>query len=90
MIQRKNRKTKKLVTSFLKETVENADLHKAVLNKAMITKEYCVIYDFLAPLKNLNTFGSFHLFRADVYLINKNVVFIQQLRRILIQNKFLD
>ena len=26
-------------TSFLKETVENADLHKAVLNKAMTTQE---------------------------------------------------
>ena len=58
--------TERPKTSFLNETVENADLHKAVLNKAMTTKEYCVIYDFLAPLKNLNTFGSFHLFRADV------------------------
>ena len=26
-------------TSFLKETVENADLHKAVLNKTMTTQE---------------------------------------------------
>ena len=37
LIQRKHRKTKK--TSFLKETVENADLHKAVLNKTMTTQE---------------------------------------------------
>ena len=29
-------------TSFVKETVENADLHKAVLNKTMTTEEYCV------------------------------------------------
>ena len=39
-IQRKHRKAKK--TSFLKETVENTDLHKAVLNKTMTTQEYCV------------------------------------------------
>ena len=26
-------------TGFLKETVENADLHKALLNKTMITQE---------------------------------------------------
>ena len=37
-------------TGFLKETVENADLHKAVLNKIMTTQEYCVKYDFVAPL----------------------------------------
>ena len=36
-IQRKHRKTKE--TSFLKETVENTDLHKAVLNKTMTTQE---------------------------------------------------
>ena len=29
-------------TSCLKETVENADLLKAVLNKSMTTQEYCV------------------------------------------------
>ena len=48
MIQKKAQKDKK--TSFLKETVENADLHKAVLNKTMTTQEYCVYYDFVAPL----------------------------------------
>ena len=37
-------------TSFLKETVENADVHKAVLKKTMTTQEYCVQYDFVAPL----------------------------------------
>ena len=56
MIQRKHRKTNKKTsflketvenadlhkTSFLKETVENADLHKVVLNKKMTTQEYCV------------------------------------------------
>ena len=34
LIQRKHRKT-----SFLKETVENADLHKAVLKKTMTMEE---------------------------------------------------
>ena len=37
-------------TSFLKETVENADLHKVVLKKTMTTQEKCVKYDFAAPL----------------------------------------
>ena len=41
LIQRKHKKTKKK-TSFLKETVENADLHKAVLKKTMTAQEYCV------------------------------------------------
>ena len=31
--------TERRQTSFLKETVENADLHKAVLNKTMTTQE---------------------------------------------------
>ena len=31
--------TEKRKTSFLKETVENADLHKHVLNKTMTTQE---------------------------------------------------
>ena len=35
----------------MKETVENVDLHKAVLNKTMTTQEYCAKYDFAAPLK---------------------------------------
>ena len=48
MIQRKHRKTKK--TSFLKETVEDVDLHKAILNKTMTTQQYCILYDFVAPL----------------------------------------
>ena len=44
--------TEKLITSFLKETVENADLHKAVLKKTMTTQEKYVKYDFVAPLTN--------------------------------------
>ena len=40
LIQKKHRKTKK--TSFLKETVENADLYKAVLNKTMTIHKYYV------------------------------------------------
>ena len=43
--------TERRKTRFVKETVENADLHKAVLNKTMTTQEYCVKYDFAAPLK---------------------------------------
>ena len=31
--------TKRQKTSFLKETVENADLHKAILNKTMTAQE---------------------------------------------------
>ena len=42
--------TEKWQTSFLKETVENAYPHKAVLKKTMTTKEKCVKYDFVAPL----------------------------------------
>ena len=34
--------TERQKTSFLNETVENADVHKAVLNKTMTTQEYCV------------------------------------------------
>ena len=37
--------------SFLKETVENADLRKAVLNKTMTTQENSVKYDFVAALR---------------------------------------
>ena len=42
--------TERRKTRFVKETVENADLHKAVLNKKMTTQEYSVQYDFVAPL----------------------------------------
>ena len=42
--------TERWKTSLLNETVENADLHEAVLNKAMTTQEWCVKYDFVAPL----------------------------------------
>ena len=41
LIQKKHWKTRKK-TSFLKETVENADLYKAVLNKTMTIPKYCV------------------------------------------------
>ena len=40
LIQRKHRETKK--TALLKETLENADLYNAVLNKTMTTQAYCV------------------------------------------------
>ena len=48
--------TEKWKTSFLKETVENADLHKAVLKKTVTTQEKCVKYDFAAPLKTHSYF----------------------------------
>ena len=41
--------TEKWKTSFLKETVENADLHKAVLKKTMAIQEKYVKCDFVAP-----------------------------------------
>ena len=37
-------------TSFRKENVENADLHKPVLNKIITTQEWCVKCSFVAPL----------------------------------------
>ena len=40
LIQRKHTKIKK--NSFLKETVENADIYKPVLDKTMTMQEYCV------------------------------------------------
>ena len=42
--------TERWKTSFLKETVENSDLHKAALKKTMTTQEKCVKYHFVAPL----------------------------------------
>ena len=45
--------TERRKTSFLKETVENADLHKAVFHKTMTKQEYSVKYDFVAPLKSI-------------------------------------
>ena len=37
--ERQKKKKKKRKNSYLKETVENADLHKAALNKTMTTQE---------------------------------------------------
>ena len=42
--------TERRKTSFLKETVEYADLHKAVLKKTMTTQVQCIKYDFVTPL----------------------------------------
>ena len=49
--------------SFLKETVENADLHEAVLSKTMITQEQSVKYDFVAPLTKLTFETNNYLFK---------------------------
>ena len=37
-------------TGFLKETLENVDLHKAVLKKTMTAQEEYKKYDFIDPL----------------------------------------
>ena len=55
MIQSIKKAQKDKKTSFLKETVENADLHKPLLNKTMATQEYCRKYDFVAPMSALRT-----------------------------------
>ena len=49
--------------SFQKETVENADLHEAVLSKTMITQEQSVKYDFVAPLTKLTFETNNYLFK---------------------------
>ena len=38
-------------SSFPKEQVENTDLYKPELNKIMTSQDYCVKYNFVAPLK---------------------------------------
>ena len=55
MIQSIKKAQKDKKTSFLKETVENADLHKPISKKTMATQEYCVKYDFVAPISALQT-----------------------------------
>ena len=52
--KRKNAEsTERRKTSFPKETIENADIHKAVLNKTITTQQQSVKYDLVAPLKIL-------------------------------------
>ena len=48
---RQKRQNGKILTSFLKELVENADLRKPVLNKIKTTNEQCAKHDFVAPLR---------------------------------------
>ena len=48
-------------TSFPKESVENADFYKPVLNKIMTTHKSCAKYNFVAPLKDQESFVSFIL-----------------------------
>ena len=38
----------------MQKNVENADLHKAVLNKTMATQEQCLKQDFVAPLTTVH------------------------------------
>ena len=50
--RQKTQNTEKQKACFLKEYVQNADLQKSALNKIMITHEYTIKYDFVAPLKS--------------------------------------
>ena len=43
--------TERRKTSFLKETEENADLHKAVLNKTQTTKEFCSSFNVVINIE---------------------------------------
>ena len=64
--------TERRKTRFVKETVENADLHKAVLNKTMTTQELCVKYDFVAPLKSVMYFSLCNYY-LRIYTLHYNV-----------------
>ena len=46
----KNQNTEKQKPGFIKQQVENTDLHKPVLNKIMTTRESRTKYNFVAPL----------------------------------------
>ena len=60
--------TERRKTSFLKEIVENADLHKAVLNKTMTTQELFVRCDFDYKVK----YNRFTASQQNIYLSNNN------------------
>ena len=49
----KTKSTRRQKTSFPKETVENVDLHKAVLNKTMTTQEKCTKIQFRCLFKEV-------------------------------------
>ena len=79
-------KTERRKTNLLKETVENADLHKAVLNKTMTTQELCVIYDFVASLKSIACINANmlhnNLLSASMFIIYINLPrFIRNIRQ---------
>ena len=55
--------TERRKTRIVKETEENEDLHKVVLNKTMTAQGYCVKYDFVAPLgQNEEKYNSSEVF----------------------------
>ena len=60
----------------MKKTVKNVDLHKAVLNKKTIKQEYCLKYDFVAPLN-----------RQARYLLADNVPFRFANHQLLLMNQ---
>ena len=49
----KNQNTERRKPTFPKESVENADLHKPVLNKITTTREQCTKYIFIVPLNDI-------------------------------------
>ena len=57
--------TERRKTSFLKQTVENADLHKAVLNKIMTTQEQCVKNNLKRSLNG--SFKDIPFFQAAIF-----------------------
>ena len=68
--------TERRETRFVKKTVKNVDLHKAVLNKKIIKQEYCLKYDFVAPLN-----------RQARYLLADNVPFRFANHQLLLTNQ---
>ena len=62
--------TERQKTSFLKETVENADLHKAVLKKTMTTH---VKYYFVANLSHIYWLIPFNLKKKTCLWLSKIV-----------------
>ena len=49
--QKTQKNTERQKTTFPKESVENADFFKHILNKIMTRHKKCVKYNFVAPVK---------------------------------------
>ena len=59
-----------------KEQVENADLCKPVLNKIMITREFYIKYNFVAPLEiSIEAIENFTCKKQFIFIsVAKNIV----------------